>query len=148
MPAPDIDVRGVARAGMAIGIAIAMVVGSVLLLLRAWQVSPGADRVRLPYELVIEGPVLQSAPQPELAAELARKARLLDTSGWVDSDKGVVRIPIDTAMRLLVEQGAAGGGRAAAVSAQAGAAMHPLAPTDGAASSAVTGKTRIPEVGR
>ena len=69
MPARDIDVRGVAWSGAAIAAAILVVVGAVLLLLRLWHVAPGADRVRPPYDLVIEGPALQSAPQPDLRDE-------------------------------------------------------------------------------
>ena len=118
MPAHDIDVRGVTWTGVTIAVAIVTVVGAVLLLLRLWHVAPGADRVRMPYDLAIEGPALQSAPQPELAQERARKARILTTSGWVDGAHGIVRIPVETAMRLRVEQagerGAASGASGAA----------------------------------
>ena len=105
MPEPDVDVRAVAWAGAAIAAAIAIVIGTVFVLLHVWHVPPGADRLRLPYAVVIEGPTLQSAPQPELGSERAAKARLLTTSAWLDDAHGIVRIPIATAMRVLVEQG-------------------------------------------
>ena len=105
MPERDVDVRAVAWTGLAIAAAIAIVIGTVFVLLRVWSVPPGADRLRLPYAVVIDGPALQSAPQPELGAERAAKARLLTTSAWLDDAHGIVRIPIATAMRVLVEQG-------------------------------------------
>ena len=117
MPARDIDVRGVAWSGAAIAAAILVVVGAVLLLLRLWHVAPGPDRVRTPYDLVIEGPALQSAPQPDLRDERASKARILATSAWVDDANGIVRIPIATAMRLLVERSGEGAGGPASAAA-------------------------------
>jgi len=140
MPARDIDVRGVAWSGAAIAAAILVVVGAVLLLLDLWHVAPGADRVRTPYDLAIEGPALQSAPQRDLRDERASKARILATSAWVDDANGIVRIPIATAMRLLVERsgertGAAGPG-AASSSAAAGPVVTSSPPPPETASSA------------
>lgn len=106
MPRRDVDVRAVAWSGLAIATTIAVAIGAVFLLLHFWRVSPGADRLRLPYAPVaVEGPRLQSAPQPELADARAAKARVLTSSGWVDEGRGIARIPITTAMRILVEQG-------------------------------------------
>ena len=107
MSKPDVDVRAVAWTGFAIAAAIAVVVAAVFVLLHVWQTSPGADRLRLPYALVVEGAKLQSAPQPELGSERAAKARLLTTSGWVDAGRGIARIPIATAMRVLAAPGGA-----------------------------------------
>jgi hypothetical protein len=144
MPAPDIDVRAVAWTGGAIAATIFAVIGAVVLLLHVWQVSPGADRVRLPYDLVIEGPALQSAPQPGLAAERASKARVLTTSAWVDDAHGIVRIPVATAMRLLVERSAGDVDPAAARAGPASSAAHagpsPAAPP--APASGTAGATR------
>ena len=112
MPARDIDVRGVVWTGGAIAAAILAVVGTVFLLLHLWHVRPSADRVRLPYDLAVEGPALQSAPQPELAEQRMSKERILTTAAWVDDAHGIVRIPIATAMRLLVERSGDGGGAA------------------------------------
>ncbi len=117
MPRRDVDVRAVAWTGFAIAATIAVVVCAVFLLLHVWRVSPGADRLPLPYALVVDGPALQSAPQPELGAERAAKSRILTTSGWVDDAHGIVRIPIATAMRLLVDQAREGGGAALATPA-------------------------------
>ena len=89
---------------------------------------PGADRLRASYTLAVEGPKLQSAPQPELRGERAAKARLLTTSGWVDGAHGIARIPIETAMRVLVAQG--GATAVAATASAATAASAPASPPD------------------
>ncbi len=114
MSGHDVDTRRITWGGAAIAGSVAVVVVAVLLLLRAWNIAPGADRVRLPYDLVIEGPTLQSAPRPDLASYRAEKARILSTSAWVDAPNGIVRIPIESAMKLLVEQQQQQGGAAAA----------------------------------
>jgi hypothetical protein len=52
-------------------------------------------------------PRLQVAPPAELHASQRDADRVLTSYGWVDEEKGIVRIPIDDAMRLLVERSAA-----------------------------------------
>ena len=136
MPKPDVDVRAVAWTGFSIAAAIVVVVCAVFLLLHLWRTPPGADRLRASYTLAVEGPKLQSAPQPELRGERAAKARLLTTSGWVDGAHGIARIPIETAMRVLVAQGGAIAVTAAASAATpATAASAPASPPDSEAGS-------------
>ncbi len=55
---------------------------------------------RLPPE-----PRLQTQPREELQRMRADEDRVLDSYGWVDAQRGVVRIPIEQAMALTVEQG-------------------------------------------
>ena len=44
--------------------------------------------------------------EPRVLAEFRRQEEALLTSyGWVEKDKGVVRIPIDEAMRIVAERG-------------------------------------------
>jgi hypothetical protein len=73
MPAHDVNVRAIACAGLAIGVTVTAVVAAVFLLLAHWDLPARVDRVRLPYELVIDGPALQSAPQSDLAQYRAHK---------------------------------------------------------------------------
>jgi hypothetical protein len=49
-------------------------------------------------------PRLQVAPAEDLRALRAREEEVLRTYGWVNREKGVVRIPIERAMELLVER--------------------------------------------
>jgi len=50
-------------------------------------------------------PLLQTKPREELKQMRAEEDRILDSYGWVDAAGGVVRIPIERAMRMTVEQG-------------------------------------------
>lgn len=50
-------------------------------------------------------PVLQQAPQTDLAEWRQQQSVRLNTTGWVDREAGIVHIPIDRAMDLLVERG-------------------------------------------
>jgi len=47
-------------------------------------------------------PSLQSAPTTDLRALRTEKHALLDEYRWIDRDKGIVRIPIERAMALLI----------------------------------------------
>ena len=59
-----------------------------------------AQGPRLPPE-----PRLQTDPRQDLADMRAKEDELLQSYGWVDKNAGVVRIPIDSAMRLTLERG-------------------------------------------
>jgi hypothetical protein len=50
-------------------------------------------------------PRLQVAPQADLAGLRAREDGELKRYGWVDREAGVVRVPIERAMDLLVRKG-------------------------------------------
>jgi hypothetical protein len=47
----------------------------------------------------------QFSPQLDLQAFQAEQNRDLNTYGWIDKKAGVVRIPIDRAMNLLLQRG-------------------------------------------
>ena len=55
---------------------------------------------RLPPE-----PRLQTEPRQDLGAYDARERELLDGYQWIDKSAGVVRIPVEQAMKRVVEQG-------------------------------------------
>ncbi len=50
-------------------------------------------------------PRLQVEPRAELHAYCEEQAKLLDSYGWADEHNGVVRIPVDRAMELTLQQG-------------------------------------------
>jgi hypothetical protein len=47
---------------------------------------------------------LQSVPAHDIASYRAEKNRLLHEYAWIDRSNGVVRIPVERAMALLVQQ--------------------------------------------
>jgi hypothetical protein len=50
-------------------------------------------------------PLLQPSPSVDMQAQRARERRLLATYGWVDPAEGRVRVPIERAMELVLEEG-------------------------------------------
>jgi hypothetical protein len=50
-------------------------------------------------------PRLQTDPRQDLADMRAREDEQLQSYGWVDKNAGIVRIPIDAAMKLTLERG-------------------------------------------
>jgi hypothetical protein len=55
---------------------------------------------RLPPE-----PRLQDTPQEDMNALRAKQNGLLKEYGWVNKEAGIARIPIEEAMRIVVERG-------------------------------------------
>ena len=50
-------------------------------------------------------PRLQEHPREDLSELRAREDEILTSYGWVDKNAGVVRIPIDAAIKLTLERG-------------------------------------------
>ena len=73
---------------------------------RAAQMFPlAAGQVREP-----QGPRLQTQPFKDIYALRESERERLTTYGWVDQGAGVVRIPIEDALRLMSERGSFGAG--------------------------------------
>jgi len=51
------------------------------------------------------GPRLQVNPEHDLEKFLAQQASLVNSYGWVMEEVGVVRIPVDEAMKIMLERG-------------------------------------------
>src|SRR3954452_18640737 len=101
MRAHDVNVRAIVCAGAAIALTVTAAVVAVFLLLRHWNLPARIDSARLPYELAITGPALQSAPQADLAQYRVRKQQSLRSSASVDATQGMASIPIADAMERL-----------------------------------------------
>jgi hypothetical protein len=92
-------------AGAIIGVVIAALLVAWLLV-RGEPAHQADERTRAP-PAIEGGPRLQAAPERDFPAFHAEKSRLLHAYAWVDRGRGIVRIPIDRAMALLVQQQAA-----------------------------------------
>jgi hypothetical protein len=64
--------------------------------------SPFEDTRNLPPPGV---PVLQAKPSGDYRQYFEQQKQLLDSYGWVDQQAGVVRLPVDRAMDLLIRRG-------------------------------------------
>jgi hypothetical protein len=104
------DVSVGALFGFAIGV-VALVVFGVLisagvfgLLVRVESTGPAATPFETGRELPPQ-PRLQTAAPQDLKHYKDAQNKTLSTYGWVDANGGVVRIPIDRAMDLMLQKG-------------------------------------------
>jgi len=109
--ASDVDIRAILGFGAAL-IAIAAVVH--VLIFGLFGFFEGRDGVKVPAEYPLAAsqgnreppePRLQTDPRRDLADMRANEDEVLESYGWVDKNAGVVRIPIEAAMRLTLERG-------------------------------------------
>jgi hypothetical protein len=70
-----------------------------------FKASEGGVATTVDPTKVFPEPQLQKSPIPDLKAVRAAEDQVLTSYGWVDQQKGVVRIPIAQAMDLLVKKG-------------------------------------------
>src|SRR5260370_1253870 len=69
--------------------------GSVIVLIQVFRETTEAQIYKKQLSVV----------SPELLAQRAEEDEKLNNYAWVDKQKGVVRIPIEQAMRLVAEEG-------------------------------------------
>lgn len=105
----DIDVGLMAKL-LVLGVVVtAVVLAAVFWLFRSVRDRQAAtDPVVSPYAAnpaPFVGPKLQASPPTDLQEIRAHEERILGSYGWVDRERGIVRIPIDRAMDLLLERG-------------------------------------------
>ncbi len=107
----DVNIRGVLGFGLGLlvaGIVIHLAVSLLFLYFTGRATSPTGleyplakgQENRLPPE-----PRLQTNPRQDLRDLRATEDQVLTTYGWVDKNAGTVRIPIDEAIRLVIERG-------------------------------------------
>jgi len=95
----------------AIAGAIALAIVTVLLMLHHRRVPDGGLPVAAPPPLAANQPMLEPAPQPELAAYRAAKQQALHGLGWIDAASGVAHVPIEAAMAMRAGAAASGASR-------------------------------------
>ena len=105
----DVNIRGLSL------FVVALIIGAVIIHAVIWALLKGLQTAaghHEPYERAASRtsantryPVLQVAPARDMQAFRFREEAALNSYGWVDPTSGVVRIPIDRAMELLVERG-------------------------------------------
>jgi len=106
----DVDVKAIATFAIGLVVAAAIIHGLVWLLF-VYFTNERATSARLfPLAATQESqlppePRLQTTPRLDLLEMRAHEDELLTGYSWVNKDAGVVRIPIDQAMRIVVERG-------------------------------------------
>jgi hypothetical protein len=101
----DVNVTAVGKFAVAL---VIMTVLAMLLLVgvfKYFQSQGGGQARSVDPAKVFPQPQLQTTPIPDLKAIRAAEEQVLTSYGWVDAQKGVVRIPIARAMDMLVQRG-------------------------------------------
>ena len=106
----DVDIRAIFGFGAGL-MAVAFVVFLMIYVLFGF--FDGRERLSGPAEYPLAAqankvppePRLQEHPREDLRELRAREDEILTSYGWVDKNAGVVRIPIDAAMKLTLERG-------------------------------------------
>jgi hypothetical protein len=91
--------------GLALGVAAFLAVTPFLLL----AVYPGSRHIRtVTTQRLPPEPRLQVAPKVDLARLRTAENKRLESYGWADRERGIARIPIEQAMKLVSERGLPG----------------------------------------
>ena len=106
----DVNVRAIFAFGAGL-LAVGLVVQVLLWLLMNYYTKQAAQVPRnfpLSAEYQLQAPPeprLQIHPQQDLRDLRAREDEILHGYGWVDKNTGVARIPIEEAMKIVVQRG-------------------------------------------
>jgi hypothetical protein len=109
--ASDISTRVVATFAVSLVVgAVVVFVGIGLVYVYFGRVADRADSREYPMAHVgapeqPPAPRLQTTPREDLKRLRAEEDAMLNSYGWVGANAGVVRIPIEQAMRMTLEQG-------------------------------------------
>jgi hypothetical protein len=106
--ATDLSIRGIVWFAVALiisGVVVHFALGGFWVLLEgrrepAARISPFASPRQLP-----PAPRLQISPPADLKAFRELEIQQIETYGWVNRPAGVVRIPLDRAIDLVLERG-------------------------------------------
>ena len=112
----DVSIRNLIEFGAALIVLIIVGLLASEGVLRYFEVRQPLGPPASPFENVRTlppAPRLQVAPVEDLARYRAAQDSALNSYGWVDQKAGVVRIPIDRAINLLLERGLPARARAA-----------------------------------
>lgn len=107
----DVNIRGILGFAVAL-IAVAIVVHLLIWVLFRFFDARAARPTTVEYPLAVQQenrlppePRLQTNPREDLRELRDSEEQVLTTYGWVDRNTGVVRIPIEDAMKLTIERG-------------------------------------------
>jgi hypothetical protein len=133
----DADVRSLGKFGLALLVILVAVLVSMRWMFAYFAKSQQLGPPASPFEnarVLPPQPRLQVQPRLDLQAYCEGQAQLLNTYGWVDPHNDVVRIPVDRAMDLIIQQGLPARPASAAASADAAVTETATTPAVPAAS--------------
>ena len=109
--ATDADAVAITRFG--IGLALVVVLAQLALWWLFDHLSVRESKLSPPVPALIKAeapkappaPRLQASPQLDMRNMLQEEDAVLDSYGWVDPDRGIVRVPVERAMEIIAQKG-------------------------------------------
>jgi hypothetical protein len=104
----DADPRGLLHSGAYLIAVLVVVFFSMAWLFEFYGKVQSLGKPASPFEnarVLPPAPRLQVEPRADLHAYCKQQDKLLNSYGWADEHNGVVRIPVDRAMELTLQQG-------------------------------------------
>ncbi|MFN8443028.1 MAG: hypothetical protein U0175_19790 [Caldilineaceae bacterium] len=105
----DLNLRAIVL--FTLGLLVIIVVALLVLrwLVGAWSGEKLSTQIQVPPALAtppaVPGPGIRAVPYAELQRVLTTQEERLSSYGWVDKNRGVVHVPIERAMQLLLNEG-------------------------------------------
>ncbi len=101
----DINELAVGKVGVALLLVTIAAMGLVVGVFNYLKARDGGIAVTVDPVKVFPQPQLEKTPIPDLKAFREAEDETLNTYGWVDKQKGIVRVPISQAMEMVVKKG-------------------------------------------
>lgn len=101
----DVNVFAVGKFGVALLLMTILAMVVVVGVFRYFEAEEGGAATAIEPTKVFPEPRLERNEPADLKAYRAAQQQVLDSYGWVDAQKGIVRIPIARAMELLAQRG-------------------------------------------
>lgn len=97
-----INLKGLFAWTVGLFVSLFVIAGFVLFVYGAPKMSPDPELV---LHRPMNQPALQARPQDDYKAFRAQQDDVLSTYGWVSKQQGIVHIPIERAMEIIIQRG-------------------------------------------
>ena len=101
----DVNVVAVGKFGIALLLMTILAMALLVGVFNYFKTQEGGEAITVDPVKVFPEPQLEKTPIPDLKAVREAEDQVLNSYGWVDQQKGVVRIPIAKAMDMVVAKG-------------------------------------------
>jgi hypothetical protein len=101
----DVNIWAIGKFGLALVILTILSIGLLIGVFRFFQTREATNAGIVDPTKLFPSPQLESSEPKNLGQYREEEQKLLTTYGWVDQQKGVVRVPIDQAIDMLAQRG-------------------------------------------
>src|SRR5215468_6669217 len=108
----DVDIKAIGRYGIALALLCIFSFVLLVVIFKFFMAQEAADQKKGFRPNVVSDagrqppePRLQETPPVDLQSYRAAEDQMLRSYGWIDQEKGIVRVPIEKAIDLLAQRG-------------------------------------------